>query len=193
VLRVAEVFRSIQGEGMNAGIPMTFVRLQGCSVGCVWCDTKHTWASEGGHPYTFEDLISLCVDRWVCVTGGEPAQANPVILSTFISRLQTIGKMVCVESAGVGSLAGISGADHIVISPKRHLPPAPEAFAMAHEVKVICCSIDDIRFALSLEVGDRLRLQPVSMSKAATAVCLEAARDHGVRVSVQIHKFLGVE
>src|SRR5256885_266423 len=44
-LRVREVFASVQGEGVTVGTPSAFVRLQGCSVGCAWCDTKYSWAS----------------------------------------------------------------------------------------------------------------------------------------------------
>ena len=42
-LNINEMFETIQGEGAHTGIPSIFVRLQGCPVGCPWCDTKHTW------------------------------------------------------------------------------------------------------------------------------------------------------
>ena len=46
--RIAETFFSIQGEGATAGAPAVFIRLQGCSVGCAWCDTKYSWDAGGG-------------------------------------------------------------------------------------------------------------------------------------------------
>ena len=41
--KINEVFESLQGEGAHTGVPSIFIRLQGCPVGCPWCDTKHTW------------------------------------------------------------------------------------------------------------------------------------------------------
>ena len=48
-IRVAEVFRSLQGEGPSLGTPSTFVRLQGCTVGCAWCDTRYSWPADGNN------------------------------------------------------------------------------------------------------------------------------------------------
>ena len=47
-LRLAETFHSLQGEGPSAGTPAHFLRLQGCDVGCRWCDTKYSWDADGG-------------------------------------------------------------------------------------------------------------------------------------------------
>ena len=76
-LRVREVFASVQGEGVTVGTPSAFVRLQGCSVGCAWCDTKYSWASTGGRETTLDALLaevtSTGLDN-VVVTGGEPLE-----------------------------------------------------------------------------------------------------------------------
>jgi len=70
------VFRSLQGEGPSAGSPAHFLRLQGCDVGCHWCDTKYTWDAAGGRERTlaeaFAALRALGEAPLLVVTGGEP-------------------------------------------------------------------------------------------------------------------------
>src|SRR5713226_7503377 len=88
-LRVSEVFASVQGEGVSVGTPSVFVRLQGCSVGCVWCDTKYSWAASGGYETTLDALVaqiaSLNVEN-VVITGGEPLE-HPAFAS-IVSALK---------------------------------------------------------------------------------------------------------
>jgi len=60
-LRVSEVFVSVQGEGVTAGLPSTFVRLQRCSVRCSWCDTKYSWPQDGGQATTL-DVATMWVE-----------------------------------------------------------------------------------------------------------------------------------
>ncbi|MBI1799016.1 MAG: 7-carboxy-7-deazaguanine synthase QueE, partial [Candidatus Eisenbacteria bacterium] len=57
VFRVSEIFLSIQGEGPGAGIPAHFVRLQGCDVGCRWCDSRYTWDAAGGRERTADEIF----------------------------------------------------------------------------------------------------------------------------------------
>ena len=71
-------FRTIQGEGPSAGRPALFLRVQGCSVGCKWCDTKYSWRPEGGTQYDFNQLYKM-IDELphgtiVVITGGEPLE-----------------------------------------------------------------------------------------------------------------------
>jgi 7-carboxy-7-deazaguanine synthase len=73
MLRVTEIFRSIQGESTHAGRPCTFVRLTGCPMRCVWCDSEYTFS--GGEHYSIERIIQQVGDfgcDLVEVTGGEP-------------------------------------------------------------------------------------------------------------------------
>jgi 7-carboxy-7-deazaguanine synthase len=87
--RVAEVFYSIQGEGVTAGLPAVFVRLQGCSVGCVWCDTKYSWDPEAGNAVELDPLVeevSAYPCRRAVVTGGEPLE-SPI----FVPLLRALG------------------------------------------------------------------------------------------------------
>jgi len=101
VLRVSEVFSSIQGEGLSAGLPAVFVRLQGCAVGCVWCDTKYSWKRSGGQSVPLAALLEIVdghhLDN-VVVTGGEPLEHRGFV--SLVAGLKAHGKHVEVETAG---------------------------------------------------------------------------------------------
>ena len=98
MLRVSEVFRSIQGETSRAGRPCVFIRLAGCNLNCRWCDTRY--AREGGDAWTLADLLDA-VDggpQGVCVTGGEPLlqEETPALVRALLDR----GRSVAVETNG---------------------------------------------------------------------------------------------
>src|SRR5262245_43974548 len=102
--RVSEVFLSIQGEGPSAGTPAHFIRLQGCSVGCHWCDTRYSWAADGGRAGTTAALIdearALGAAPLVVVTGGEPLE-HPG-LAPLLERALEHWPRVEVETSGIG-------------------------------------------------------------------------------------------
>ena len=107
--RIAETFYSIQGEGTTAGLPAVFVRLQGCSVGCDWCDTKYSWDPAGGREVALEELldeVSAYPCRRVVITGGEPLESP--LFSPLVAALAARNFILEVETSGI-------------------LPPPPEA------------------------------------------------------------------
>jgi 7-carboxy-7-deazaguanine synthase len=99
MLTVNEVFFSIQGEGTRAGRPSAFLRLTGCPLRCVWCDTAYAF-HEGKKRDEDELLAELrrLPTRLLCLTGGEPL-AQPAAFR-FVSRLADDGWEVVVETSG---------------------------------------------------------------------------------------------
>src|SRR5947199_3711044 len=99
MLRITEIFHSIQGESSHAGRPCVFVRLTGCNLRCRWCDSEYTFA--GGEKMSIDDVLSR-VEAYGCkfveVTGGEPlAQGESFEL---IRRLCDAGHEVLIETSG---------------------------------------------------------------------------------------------
>lgn len=99
MLTVNEIFFSIQGEGTRAGRPSVFLRLTGCPLRCVWCDTAHAFY-EGARRGEDELLAELArfPARLLCLTGGEPL-AQPAAFP-FVTRLLDAGWEVVVETSG---------------------------------------------------------------------------------------------
>ncbi|QNI86586.1 7-carboxy-7-deazaguanine synthase [Synechococcus sp. PROS-7-1] len=197
-LPVVETFHSLQGEGLHAGRSAFFIRLAGCSVGCSWCDTKHSWPAES-HP--LRPLQSLATEAaaaasdgaaFVVITGGEPLHHNLDALAQTLR--QACGLPLHLETSGVDPLSG--GPNWITLSPKRHAPPRAELLSRCHELKVVVHEPADLLFAevLSAQAPQATwLLQPGWDSAEGQQLALDAARRDGRwRLSLQSHKWLGV-
>lgn len=108
-LRVSEIFYSLQGEALTAGLPTVFIRLTGCPLRCVYCDTEYAFF--GGERMSLEDIIAD-VARYacqrVCVTGGEPlAQPNTIAL---MRQLLGLGYEISLETSGALDVCGVPPA-----------------------------------------------------------------------------------
>lgn len=137
-MRVSEIFYSIQGEGMLAGVPSLFVRASGCNLRCGWCDTPYaSWQPEG-EEWTVEAILTEAARhpaRHAVLTGGEPMLARE--LPELARRLKEAGHHITIETAGTLPPAGIV-CDLASISPKlAGSTPEPEragaAWARRHE------------------------------------------------------------
>ncbi|HEV7919566.1 MAG TPA: radical SAM protein [Thermoanaerobaculia bacterium] len=99
MIRITEIFHSIQGESSHVGRPCVFVRLTGCNLRCRWCDSEYTFT--GGEKMSLEDVLARVAAygcRLVEVTGGEPlAQAESLDL---IKRLLDEAYEVLIETSG---------------------------------------------------------------------------------------------
>jgi len=138
-VRIAEIYASLQGEGLLAGTPSTFVRTSGCNLRCGWCDTPFTsWQPEGQTMDVPAVLaaVQACGPRHVVVTGGEPLLAADV--GPLCAALRDRGYHVTIETAGTVIPAdGPPASDLMSISPKlsSSAPPADTSggWAARHE------------------------------------------------------------
>ena len=114
--QVNEIFNTVQGEGYLAGTKASFVRLQGCPVGCEWCDTKYTWKA-GGTKMTVAEIIGEVSDyaNFVVITGGEPLLYD---LDPLLAHLHQIGFYTQVETSGLHWYKGGHRARWTTVSPK---------------------------------------------------------------------------
>jgi 7-carboxy-7-deazaguanine synthase len=117
-MRIAEIFHSIQGEGLLAGVPSIFIRTAGCNLRCDWCDTPYaSWKPEG--PEMSVSEILKRISEWNCnhivLTGGEPIIAPD--LPELATVLKKQKKHITIETAGTIPPKGIP-CDLASLSPK---------------------------------------------------------------------------
>src|SRR5438132_6928616 len=117
MLRVTEIFHSIQGESTHAGRPCAFVRLTGCDLRCRWCDSEHT--RTGGEQMSIDDVLAQ-VKGYGCnlveVTGGEPLAQKEAL--DLIKRLGDEGLQVLLETSGSIDIAPVDKRCTIIIDIK---------------------------------------------------------------------------
>ncbi len=108
-LRLTEIFYSLQGEALTSGLPTIFVRLTGCPLRCVYCDTEYAFT--GGERQSLETIIKTIKSypcKRICLTGGEPlAQPNAIEL---MKRLLSDGYEISLETAGALTVANVPKA-----------------------------------------------------------------------------------
>ena len=106
MLEVTEIYKSIQGESSHTGLPCVFVRLTGCNLRCVWCDTAH--AFHGGRKMSVQDVVGKVQSfgiGLVEITGGEPLQQKEVF--TLMDALLKENFRVMLETSGSLSVADV--------------------------------------------------------------------------------------
>ena len=198
-LPVVETFHSLQGEGHHAGRSAFFIRLAGCTVGCPWCDTKHSWPSQG-HPEQPIDALAEAAQSaaelgasFVVITGGEPLHHDLKPLTQALDAQCDLP--LHLETSGVDPLSG--RFDWITLSPKRHRPPRQELLQACHELKVVVHGPEDISFATAMEAqcqeATQRLLQPGWESTTGEQLAVQHVREHARwRLSLQSHKWLGI-
>ena len=204
-LRITETFLSIQGESSHAGRPCAFVRLTGCPMRCVWCDSEYTFT--GGEKRSFDELFAE-LEEWDCdlveVTGGEPlAQKN---VFPFIKELCERGYEVLIESGNFVSTEQVDPRAKLILDIK--CPKSGEAernhwenikrLQPGHdEVKFVVQDLEDLDWAREViekyqfvSKGVTVLISPVHEAEQLKEIAEEVSRLKGVRLNLQIHKFI---
>jgi 7-carboxy-7-deazaguanine synthase len=206
MIRVTEIFRSIQGESTHAGRPCTFVRLTGCPMRCVWCDSEYTFT--GGEHYSIDhvmDQVKAFGCKLVEVTGGEPLAQKEAF--QLIERLCDEDYEVLIETGGYVSTANVDRRAKVILDIK--CPASGEESrndwsnldrlrADKDEVKFVIADEEDWIYAKNLikEQALESRTKAVLISPAWGQVDLQqlaewiASSGLNVRMQLQLHKYI---
>ena len=219
--KINELFETLQGEGSFTGQPAIFLRLQGCPVGCSWCDTKHTWQIKPELEVSFEKLkqsqqetqqwSNLTLDdiatifkqqgykaKHLVITGGEPCMVDLTQLCHYFEHL---GYQCQVETSGTFEIRTTTNC-WVTVSPKVNMkggyPILASAMARANEIKHPVATeqhIDDLETLLrEHKITDKpIYLQPISQKKRATELAIKTCIEKNWRLSIQVHKYIGIE
>jgi 7-carboxy-7-deazaguanine synthase len=209
-LRITEIFHSIQGESTWAGLPCTFVRLTGCPLRCVWCDTAYSF--HGGEKMALEGIMDRVREigcPLVEITGGEPLiHRNAFELAR---RLVEDGYTVLVETSGSEDISPLDPRVHVIMDLK--CPGSGESernrwenldhLDERDEVKFVVADRADYEWAREVirerGLGDRVRrggLRAILISPVWDQVDLEALAGWiledalPVRFQTQLHKHI---
>lgn len=203
-LKITEIFRSLQGEARQVGLPTAFIRLTGCPLRCRYCDTAY--AFHGGQWRSLESIVNdpcVTASREVCVTGGEPlAQKN---CRPLLHALCEAGHRVSLETSGALDIAGVDPRVSRVVDLKtpgsgeqaRNLWSNIEHLCAHDQVKFVICDRADFDWALATVQRHRL-LQRCEVLVSPSYGQMDPARlagwvlDSGqpLRFQLQLHKML---
>lgn len=213
---VHEIFHSIQGEGIKTGIPMTFIRLFGCNLSCSFCDTPQDrgQVEDLTIPEIVERVLKATPDRliladapkpkrsryWTCITGGEPMIYND--LNNLIDAFHEVRYNVALETNGSVDRLPLPNADHICVSPKSGQVIDRPIVHRANEVKILIGAglFDEewmICRALNWHPNGEVCVQPLWLENQTEYLvnlmrAIELAQLYWIRLSVQVHKYIGV-
>jgi 7-carboxy-7-deazaguanine synthase len=150
MIKINEIFYSIQGETTYAGLPTVFVRTTGCNLRCTYCDTTYSYF-EGQFLESSEILekIKSFKTKYVCITGGEPLLQKEIL--PIMKHLCDEGYHVSLETSGSKSIASVDPRVKSILDVKTPDSGAPDSFFMENlkfanpltEFKFVICSEND--------------------------------------------------
>ena len=206
MLRVTEIFHSIQGESTHAGRPCTFVRLTGCPMRCVWCDSEYTFS--GGEHLSIADILKQVRGlgaRLVEVTGGEPLAQKEAL--DLIKQLCDEGFEVLIETGGFFSCEDVDPRAALILDVKcpasgeaerNHWNNLERLRADRDEVKFVIANRTDWEYAVEvikrydLEAAAKAILISPSWGEVELDRLAEWVAHSGldIRMQLQLHKYI---
>lgn len=204
MLRISEIFHSLQGESTRVGLPTVFIRLTGCPLRCTWCDTSYAFS--GGETLSLATILARVAAfgcKTVCVTGGEPlAQAN---CFTLLTTLCDAGYSVSLETSGTLDISSVDPRVARIVDIKapgsgegaKNRWENLEALRPTDELKFVLTSREDYDWAKSVLAGRHLAekctvlFSPVWDSLPPAQLAEWILQDRlPVRFQLQLHKLL---
>jgi len=166
-LRVSEIFHSLQGESTRVGLPAVFVRLTGCPLRCVWCDTEYAFS--GGTTMTLRDVLARVAEfacPTVCVTGGEPLAQRACI--DLLAALCDAGYSVSLETSGALDITQVDARVSRIVDLKA--PDSGEAAKNRWENLAALTPQDELKLVLASE-ADYLWARDILRQRRLDALC----------------------
>jgi 7-carboxy-7-deazaguanine synthase len=203
-LKITEIFHSLQGESLSAGLPTVFVRLTGCPLRCVYCDTAYAFS--GGEWWTIPMILQRVGEYGahdICVTGGEPLAQRTCL--TLLSALCDAGYRVSLETSGALPVADVDPRVIRVVDVKtpgsgeehRNLYPQLATLATHDQIKFVIRNRADYDWSVArlreLQLAERcgVLFSPSHEELPARALAEWILADRlPVRFQLQLHKYL---
>jgi 7-carboxy-7-deazaguanine synthase len=202
-MKVCEVFRSLQGEGVLIGTPTLFIRTVGCNLRCNWCDTPQ--AREGGTEMSVEQLLVRVAEEetpFVCLTGGEPLMQKDSI--KLMNKLVEAGFQVTLETNGSMDLDEVPCAENMLISMDLKCPSSGmhermmfsnlELLSPADQLKFIVEDKDDLKYAEKImktyDIKSNIIFTPVGGLALEPVARWVLSKRINARVLPQLHKII---
>lgn len=204
MLKIHEIFHSLQGESTRVGLPTVFVRLTGCPLRCGYCDTAY--AFQGGENMSLEQILEKVASfgaKYVTVTGGEPLAQKECI--PLLEKLCDAGYSVSLETSGAMDTSKVDARVSVILDikapgsgeEKKNLWSNLDRLKSTDEVKFVLCGREDYDWARQVlaERGIAAKctvlFSPVYSQLNPTDLADWVLQDRlPVRMQVQLHKIL---